>query len=355
MDLWTLTVASPTRSADFAARTEQQGWAGMLVVDSQNLSGDAYVALAMAASNTSSLGLGTGVTNPVTRHPAVTAAAIGSIQKISRGRACLGIGRGDSALAHLGSGPARLKPFERYLKTLQAYLTGTGVPFSESAADPAIAPPVAGLELADTPAQSRISWLEGTDKVPVEVAATGPRVIALAALNADRIMFTLGADTTRLQWGIELAQEAAVAAGKDPAELRFGAYVNMVCHNDVDIAQNLVKGGLTTYARFSVMHGSISGPVSEEQAAVLNNLHDSYNMKEHTRADSQQAEVLSKEFIARFAIAGPPDVCLQRVDELRHLGLDKLVITGATAGADRNEAARSQELLQQYILQAQRR
>ncbi len=73
MEYWTLTVASPRGSAEFAQRAEAAGWDGMMVVDSQNLSGDSYVALTMAATTTNSLGLGTGVTNNVTRHPAVTA------------------------------------------------------------------------------------------------------------------------------------------------------------------------------------------------------------------------------------------------------------------------------------------
>ncbi len=95
LDLYTLTVAAPRRAGDFAARAERAGWAGMAVVDSQNLSGDAYVALTMAATRSEKLGLATAVTNPVTRHPAVTASAIASVQAISDGRATLGIGRGD--------------------------------------------------------------------------------------------------------------------------------------------------------------------------------------------------------------------------------------------------------------------
>ena len=83
---------------------------------------------------------------------------------------------------------------------------------------------------------------------------------------------------------------------------------------------------------------------------VLNRLHDSYNMKEHTRTDSQQAAALTPEFIDRFAIVGPPDTCQQRIAELRSLGLDKLVVTGATAGADRVEARKSQQLLEAHLL-----
>jgi 5,10-methylenetetrahydromethanopterin reductase len=85
----------------------------MLVVDSQNLSADSYVALTLAATGTERIGLGTGVTNSVTRHPAVTASAAMAVQEVANGRMALGIGRGDSALAHLGRAPARLKGFER--------------------------------------------------------------------------------------------------------------------------------------------------------------------------------------------------------------------------------------------------
>ena len=113
MQLWTTGVASPRGSARTAKQLEDAGWAGFQVVDSQNLSGDPYVALALAATATTRLGLATGVTNTVTRHAAVTASSIGSVQRLSNGRAYLGIGRGDSALAHLGRGPARLASFER--------------------------------------------------------------------------------------------------------------------------------------------------------------------------------------------------------------------------------------------------
>src|SRR3978361_321780 len=125
------TVASARGAARAAQEIEAAGWDGMLVVDSQNLSGDPYVALAMAATATTRIGLGTGVTNCVTRHAAATAAAIASVDRISNGRAVLGIGRGDSALAHLGRAPARPKVFERYLRQLQAYLRGEAVAFED--------------------------------------------------------------------------------------------------------------------------------------------------------------------------------------------------------------------------------
>ncbi len=112
VEIWTHAAAAPHAITAEAQRAEVQGWDGLGVVDSQNRSGDPYVALAMAATVTERIGLATAVTNSITRMPAATAAAIASVDKIAEGRAVLGIGRGDSAVADLGRAPARVAQFE---------------------------------------------------------------------------------------------------------------------------------------------------------------------------------------------------------------------------------------------------
>ena len=354
MQIWITGVASPRASARVAQNLEEAGWDGFLVVDSQNLSGDPYVALAMAATTTTRIGLGTGVTNTVTRHAAVTACSIASVDRVSNGRAVLGIGRGDSALAHLGRAPGRVGPFARYLRQLQTYLRGEAVAFEDIGIPTDVAPPMSELELADAPPASRIGWIAQGRKVPVEVAASGPRVIAAAALHADRVMFALGADEERIAWGIETARAARRKAGLDPDGIAFGAYINAGCHTDASKAQGLVKGGLTTFARFSVMHGKASGPVSDSDRAVLHDLRNAYDMKAHTRGDSRQATVLTPAFIDRFAIAGTPEVCVARLQALARLGLDKVAISGGFRGAPEEDAAVSKRLFEAEVLPAMR-
>ena len=216
--------------------------------------------------------------------------------------------------------------------------------------DDDLAPPVADLGLADTPGDSRIQWLDGSDKVPVEVAATGPRVIGIAARHAERVMFTLGADPERLQWGIETARKAAAEAGRNPDDLRFGAYVNVGCHENRETARSLVRGGLTTFARFSVMHGDIAGPMDEAQTQVLNQPHDQYDMNKHTRGDSRQAEILTPDFIDRYAIVGAPEEVLERIQALADLGLDKLAVAGPVVSARQPEAVEAITLLRERVL-----
>ena len=68
------------------------------------------------------------------------------------------------------------------------------------------------------------------------MAATGPKVIGIAAVHADRVMFAVGADPERLAWGIDVAKAARRNAGLDPDGVKFGAYLNMACHANPDTA-----------------------------------------------------------------------------------------------------------------------
>jgi len=350
MQVWTTGAASPRGILALARDVEAKGWDGLAVVDSQNLSGDPYVSLAMAATVTERIGLATAVTNSVTRNAAATATAIASVQRVADGRAVLGIGRGDSALAHLGRAPARVAQFERYVRHLQAYLRGDGVAFDEIDIPPKTAPPMSELPLADAPVESRIAWMADTVKVPVEVAATGPKVIGIGAVHGERVMFTLGADTERLAWGIAEARAARDKAGLDPDGIAFGAYINCACHEDLAVARNLVRGGMTTFARFNVMHGKTTGPWSQNADRSLHRLSEAYDMTKHTRGDSRQAGTLTDEFIDQFAIVGQPEHCLERLQTLAGLGLDKVVIGGRLNLSTDPNAAEALALMEQKVL-----
>ena len=344
-EVWTTGIPWPGAIERAAARAEASGFDGLAVVDSQNLAGDPYVGLALAARETERIRLGTAVTNPVTRHPAATAAAAVTLQVASAGRFVLGIGRGDSALAHLGRAPAPVAAFERYLAVLQAYLRGDEVEFDDLGFHEGVAPPVDTLGLAGAPTTSRLHFLPpDLLKVPVEVAATGPRVLAAAARHADRVLLALGADPARLRWGIDTVRAAGGTS--------VGSFVNVVAHPDVEVARKLASGGVATFARFQVMHGTVSGPLQPDERDSFEAVHDAYDMTKHTQVGSPQAAALTPEFIDRFGIVGTSETCARRVGELADLGLDKLIVTGPTLGADPTEARAALERFASEVLPA---
>lgn len=332
LEIWRHAFPVAGESAALAERVEALGFDGLLLADSQNLEGDVYVELALAARATERLRLGVGVTNPLTRHPAVTASAIATVQVESSGRALLGIGRGDSALRQIGHDPAPVDTFERYVGQVQAYLRGEPVDTDGMA--------------------SRIAWLEaaGQPKVPVDVAATGPRVIAAGARLAERVTFTVGADRDRLAWAAGAARPAAPAT----TGLSLGAYVNVGCGDDVRAACALVRGSVGILAHFSSMGHDQPEPVATEDRRVIEELGRSYDEGRHGQSAAPHSSILDDAFVERFAVVGPPERCAERLRGLADVGLDRIVMVPGSIDADPDAIARSDERFAREVIPALR-
>jgi 5,10-methylenetetrahydromethanopterin reductase len=310
MEAWMHAFSVPHRVAELARRVEAWGFAGLFVADSQNLNADVWVELALAGVATDRISLGPGVTNPLTRHPAVTASAALTLQAETGGRAVLGIGRGDSALTQIAQRPVSAATLERAVVALQGYLRGEEVGFDGSV--------------------SRIGWAPpaGAPKVPVTVAATGPRVIALAARHAERIDFSVGAEPERVAWAIATARGAA---GNRPVSL--GAFLNVAVHPDRAVARDLVRGSTAIFARFAT-EGAPPDGLSEVTRAGVERLAGDYDERRHGDADAPHARQLEDDFIDRFALVGPAAEVTERLAELASLGIERIVVVPGSIDAD---------------------
>lgn len=325
--------------ADLGRRLEDEGWTGHMEMDSQSLAGDPYVVLAAAATMTTSLGLATGVTNPLTRNLAVTAAAIASVQAQSRGRAVLGIGRGDSALAYLGQRPASVEQFEQSLATLQALLRGEEVAFEQLGPLPEERSMQHGhLAGGNWPTGAALRWLPpDLPKVPIDVAATGPRVIAAGARLADRLTLSLGADEELLTPAIAHARSVRAQAGHDPDDFPIGAQVVIIPHHDRTEARQLARPLVASLARFRVLDRR---PEPDSSEAELERISRDYDMDRHSSTDKLPDDALSDEFVDRFAIVGPVEHCVERLCGLVEAGLRHFHVVGVIFTREAEELTR---------------
>jgi 5,10-methylenetetrahydromethanopterin reductase len=337
MEFWTAAINAPGQAANMARQAEAGGFDGISMGDTATLAADPYVGLTVAAATAPKLKLLVGVTNPVTRHPALTACAIASVQIESNGRAVLGIGRGDSAVSKFGLKAATASEFELYVARLQGYLRGDVVEMDGKG--------------------SSLEWLRalGLPKVPVDVAATGPKVIAAGARQAERITFNLGANPERIAQGIELARQARKDAGLPADRLSFGAYLPVAPHPDIRAARLLVKGVTGVYARFQAMPGHPSDAIRPEDAKVIQAVGANYDNSAHGRADASHAVYLEDDFVDRFAAIGTAEQVAERLAALFRLGLDWLLIVGPDRGAAPDEADESWRLLSEVVMPEVRR
>ena len=315
----------PDAMAEHAAAVEADGWDGLLFQDSQNLTMDVVASLHLAAAATSQLVVGTAVSNLTSRHPAVVAATYATLHHVSDGRAHLGVGRGDTALELLGVKPPTAAEFAQQLRAVQTYLRG---------------------EVLDVQGfGSRITWLPlvGETKVPVDVFASGPRMIDLAARDADRVTVTVGAEAERVGWGVRAAREAGAQA--------VGAFVVVGVGTDEYALEELVRGNASISAHFQ---RNVVRELSVADAHAVEAVTQRYDFYHHGLEHAEQSSGLDADFLRRFCVLGPPDHCIERLHALLDIGLDHLVVVGGSRDIDPAVRRRSDHLISTDVLPALR-
>jgi 5,10-methylenetetrahydromethanopterin reductase len=91
----------PARLVEVAKLAEATGYDHFWLAD-ERFFREVYGSLTLVAHHTSRITVGTCVTDPYSRHPALTAMAIATLDEIAGGRAVLGLGAGISGFAELG-------------------------------------------------------------------------------------------------------------------------------------------------------------------------------------------------------------------------------------------------------------
>jgi alkanesulfonate monooxygenase SsuD/methylene tetrahydromethanopterin reductase-like flavin-dependent oxidoreductase (luciferase family) len=167
------------------------------------------------------------------------------------------------------------------------------------------------------------------------------------------VTVAVGADADRVAWAVRQVRAGAEAAGRERPP-PIGAYVNVVCHPDVDTAYSLGQGRLAAHARFAVLHGAPAGPVHPDDRETLLRLRGRYDMRDHGRPDADHAQEMSLEFARRFAVLGPAPYCVERLSALRAVGVDHFVVGGPSFGVDKREAAMAMERMSFEVLPALR-
>src|SRR5205085_2229051 len=158
---------APTLLEEIQA-AERLGYASVWLGDSQLIWRDLYVMLGAAAATTTRVALATGVTNPVTRHPAVTASAIMTMQELTRGRTILGVGVGFTSLRMMGQAPVSRAALKRFVAYVRALCNGE---------------PVAGEH-----GEVRLAFGQPGGCPAIVIPASGPKMLHLAGEIGDGVM-----------------------------------------------------------------------------------------------------------------------------------------------------------------------
>ncbi|MDE0669315.1 MAG: LLM class flavin-dependent oxidoreductase, partial [bacterium] len=247
--------------------------------------------------------LGTAVTNPVTRHPALTAVAAATLAEIAGDRAILGIGAGDRPLMALGAKPARLAELEAAIAAIRALLAGESVTADEP-----------GFRLVDAHLR-----FDAAADLPVFVSASGPRTLELAGAVADGVILLCGLDPAVVQWALDRVDEGASRAGRPRPHIAIFVY------GVIDEDEPAAIAGARSIAAWFPQTAPIYCDLVGLDPAITRAVRESYSGGEFQEA-AQAASLLPESFVQRMAVAGNRDRVTAQLAALRQVGVDSINI-----------------------------
>ena len=177
-------VASDISDIDYAVLAEELGYHSLWFADSQMIWSDVFATMALAASRTERIRIGTGVAVAGTRPAPVLAASMATINKLAPGRTFCGVGSGNTAMRIMGHKPVTIAELDEYLTVLKPLLRGEEVDYRwrRKVAPTKHLMPDAGFVDLDTP-------------IPLHVSGFGPKSIALAGKHGEGLV--IGGALTR--------------------------------------------------------------------------------------------------------------------------------------------------------------
>jgi 5,10-methylenetetrahydromethanopterin reductase len=301
----------PTRAVpelvELGALAESLGFDRVWVADSPVIWRELWVTLGALAVRTERVRLGSAVTTGLTRHPAVTASAALSVAEATAGRFDLGLGSGDSSIVTTGGRPQPLAALRETVETVRRLVGGT--------------PPTVGG------AATTIRWARGP-RVPVYVAASGPRMLELAGAVADGVIVMVGVGETMVRAAIERVRAGARAAGRAPDAVAVVLWAACAVSDDApDAAVAAVKA---TAARTVIR--ALPAPIPREHAAVIDRIRAAYDYAWHSDARAPHAALVPDALVSDFALAGDAKTCAARLRALSSLGLSAVALALPDAG-----------------------
>jgi 5,10-methylenetetrahydromethanopterin reductase len=314
--------APATEVADFARRAELAGFDAVWIPDSQFLWRDVWATAALVADRTERVGIGTAVTNFETRHVAVTASAVASLAELAPGRLRVAVGTGDSAVKTLGLRPTRLRRMREQIALLRRLAAGEEASWEGH-----------GRRYGGRPMRIRHAR-EG--ELPVLMAASGPRALALAGEVADGVIIHSGLAPGLIERSLDIVRRGAEAGGRRLEDLDLWIGAHTAVTEDADSAARLVKPLCLSSAQLGAGGALGALGIELEVPPVVEGVYPDVTHAENWELAMEIAERYVDDEAARryaeaFTLAGTVEQIGERIETAAGLGVGSFYVLGLSS------------------------
>ncbi len=295
---------------------------------------DALSVLGAIARQTGRIRLGTGVTNPYYRHPALIAASMSTLDLLSDGRAFLGFGRGQDEWYRIAMGMDTGKPTRRLVESIGLLRQWWSPQMRASAPDGATELPVQGWERSIRPLQGHL---------PIYLAAVGPTAMRIAGQHADGVIFNDLSSMQFMREAIADVRRHADAAGRDSSGFVFAARAQVLITDDPEAVYEKRK------ATVAMIHA-----LPHMERLLMSEGHDVDRIITDVRAAMRTEEVLAKgggfadlrragdlaaakraipnDLMRELVVAGPLADVRARLEDMREMGITHVFLAQPPVG-----------------------
>jgi len=292
---------------------EAAGFDGVGILDSQLLCRDTFVTLGQAATHTSRLTLFPAVTNPFTRHASVLASAIQTVEELAPERVKFVIGTGYTSASTIGRKPATLADMRACVGTVRALLAGQAFDFE------------------GTP--GRLGYASGR-RIPVLMAASGPKAIEVAGEIADGVLLLVGFNRGIVETALGYLERGARRAGRRLDDLEIIWAVRTGTAATAEEARRLarptaVHWGILRWGGHWLGPAGLRLPKLEVPDAVWKiypDLSHAPDWEEAVAATSFVPDEVVAQLCEALGLVGTPAECAGRIAEMTKLGVRNLYL-----------------------------
>jgi 5,10-methylenetetrahydromethanopterin reductase len=296
-------VDPPDRFEELVGLIDELGYDDLWLTDSSLHARNPYIYLTLASRLAPRIRLGTAVTNPCSRHPAIVAVNAATLESVAPGRTVLGIGAGDRPLRALGLRPARIDELREAIGVIRRLLVGERVTTE-----------AAGFTFRD--AHLRFG---APGEIPVYISASGPRTLELAGEIADGVILLCGLFSAGVRYALEHIDAGAERAGRPRPFISVFGYGAIDDDEEaaLDAARSIAAWFPQTAPHYCELAGLDPGIQAEVRAR--------YSGGEFQEAQAA-ASLLPDSYVQKMAFAGNRAHARAHIRALGELGVDSISV-----------------------------
>ena len=313
---------------------EEKGYTHAWFGDSQMVWSDVYQCMALSATHTKTIKLGTNVTNPSSRIAPVTACSFGTLNVLAPGRIIMGVGTGNTARRTLGMPAAKLADLKANVEVCRGLLNGETVPYQEGER------------------KRRIRFLNPNsdfinlrNHIPIYVAGSGPRTLEMAGEIGDGVILFGTVGDSLLKYTLDHIRRGAERAGKRLEDL----YITVVTafhlrkpEEDLAALQQIV--GPLVASECNIFALSVKDPFQlpgdirddlmafkdayRQPTAPIETRHLELYSGYCAEFKTEHEPLVTEKMIKETTLTGTPEELQERVQKMQELGVSQVSIAG---------------------------